>query len=80
MAVRQCRRLAAARSTILVQAYELTADGISVAVDYLPAIAHNKVMVIDESLAHPIAITGSFNFTARAEYRNAENLLVITGD
>ena len=37
------------------------------------AIAHNKLMVIDES----IVITGSFNFTNSAETRNAENFLIL---
>lgn len=43
-------------------------------VDYKPAIAHNKVIIIDKS----IVITGSFNFTKAAQYKNAENLLIIT--
>lgn len=47
--------------------------GIPVWIDQKHAIAHNKVMVIDEN----IVITGSFNFTKSAEERNAENLLVI---
>lgn len=37
------------------------------------AIAHNKVMVIDDK----IVITGSFNFTNAAETRNAENFLIL---
>jgi len=37
------------------------------------AIAHNKVMVIDQSTV----ITGSFNFTNSAATRNAENFLVL---
>ena len=37
------------------------------------AIAHNKVMVIDDA----VVITGSFNFTNSAETRNAENFLVL---
>jgi len=37
------------------------------------AIAHNKVMVIDQA----IVITGSFNFTNAAASRNAENFLVL---
>ena len=37
------------------------------------AIAHNKVMVIDET----VVITGSFNFTNAAETRNAENFLIL---
>ncbi len=44
-----------------------------VAYDFAHAIAHNKVMVIDER----VLITGSFNFTDAAELHNAENLLVI---
>jgi phosphatidylserine/phosphatidylglycerophosphate/cardiolipin synthase-like enzyme len=51
----------------------LTNAGIPVWVDMKPAIAHNKVMVIDGLWV----ITGSFNFTASAQNRNAENLLVI---
>jgi phosphatidylserine/phosphatidylglycerophosphate/cardiolipin synthase-like enzyme len=46
---------------------------IPVKIDYIPAIAHNKVMVIDDA----IVITGSYNFTTSAEKRNAENLLII---
>lgn len=42
-------------------------------IDSAHVIAHNKVMVIDES----VVITGSFNFTKAAEEQNAENLLVI---
>ena len=42
-------------------------------VDTTVAIAHSKVMIIDGRTV----ITGSFNFTAAAQNRNAENLLVI---
>jgi phosphatidylserine/phosphatidylglycerophosphate/cardiolipin synthase-like enzyme len=48
--------------------------GIPVWVDAKVAIAHNKVMVVDGA----VVITGSFNFTASAQSRNAENLLVIS--
>lgn len=51
----------------------LNDQNISTKIDYLPAIAHNKVMVIDGKTV----ITGSYNFTASAEKRNAENLLII---
>jgi len=47
--------------------------GIPVYVDYKVAIAHNKVMVIDDQTVE----TGSYNFTSSAEHRNAENMLVI---
>jgi phosphatidylserine/phosphatidylglycerophosphate/cardiolipin synthase-like enzyme len=44
-------------------------------VDAEHAIAHNKVMIIDQK----VLITGSYNFTNQAEHENAENLLVIKG-
>src|SRR3989441_4900542 len=47
--------------------------GIPVKIDAAHAIAHNKVMVIDDDTV----ITGSFNFTRAAEQQNAENLLII---
>lgn len=50
--------------------------GITVLIDSAHAIAHNKVMIIDKSTL----ITGSFNFTAAAENKNAENLLVFKGN
>jgi phosphatidylserine/phosphatidylglycerophosphate/cardiolipin synthase-like enzyme len=47
--------------------------GIPVKIDAAHAIAHNKVIIIDEETV----ITGSFNFTKAAEESNAENLLII---
>ena len=51
----------------------LTHAGIQPLIDAQHAIAHSKVMVIDSATI----ITGSFNFTKKAEESNAENLLVI---
>ena len=51
----------------------LSHAGIPTFIDAKHAIAHNKVMVIDDKTV----ITGSFNFTRAAEERNAENLLVL---
>ena len=51
----------------------LTNAEVPVWVDTKVSIAHNKVMVIDAT----VVITGSFNFTAAAQKKNAENLLVI---
>ena len=48
-------------------------SGIPVYIDKSHAIAHNKVIIIDRKRV----ITGSFNFTAAAEKRNAENLLIL---
>lgn len=47
--------------------------GIICMIDRMPAIAHSKIMIIDEQ----VIITGSFNFTKAAEERNTENLLII---
>ena len=52
---------------------ELKDGGILVYIDDCCAIAHNKVMIIDER----IVLTGSYNFTKSAEIRNAENMLII---
>jgi len=52
---------------------ELKVAGITVTFDESYAIAHNKVMVIDDATV----VTGSFNFTAAAENSNAENLLIV---
>lgn len=51
----------------------LQQDNIATRQDGKHAIAHNKVMVIDDA----IVITGSFNFTNSAATRNAENVLVL---
>ncbi|MBK6744009.1 MAG: phospholipase D family protein [Hydrogenophilales bacterium] len=44
------------------------------------AAAHNKTIVIDAGQADAIVITGSYNFTHSAQYRNAENLLILRGN
>lgn len=44
--------------------------GIPVRIDEKVAIAHNKVIVVDDELV----IGGSYNFTKSAEERNAENV------
>ena len=55
------------------QGQALAASGATVYVDSKHAIAHNKVMVIEMRTV----VTGSFNFTASAEEKNAENLLIL---
>ncbi|XVN44230.1 MAG: phospholipase D family protein [Rickettsia hoogstraalii] len=47
--------------------------GIDVLIDNVPGIAHNKVMIIDKYTV----ITGSFNFSKNADYKNAENVIII---
>jgi phosphatidylserine/phosphatidylglycerophosphate/cardiolipin synthase-like enzyme len=46
---------------------------ISVYIDHKPAIAHNKIIIIDGI----ITIGGSYNFSNSAEKRNAENVTII---
>jgi phosphatidylserine/phosphatidylglycerophosphate/cardiolipin synthase-like enzyme len=41
--------------------------------DYKPDIAHNKIIIIDKDKV----ITGSFNFTNAAQFRNSENVIFI---
>lgn len=48
-------------------------SGIPVLIDAAHAIAHNKVMVLDDD----VVVTGSFNFTKAAEERNAQNVLIV---
>ena len=55
-------------------AYFTSHSGIETLIDDRHAIAHNKVMIIDDE----IVITGSYNFTRAAEKSNAENLVIIT--
>ncbi|PWB49087.1 MAG: endonuclease [Nitrosomonadales bacterium] len=59
---------------------EIAAAGVLVFVDRVHDSAHNKIMVIDAGLPQAAVITGSFNFTHAAQYRNAENLLIFRGN
>lgn len=51
----------------------LTNANIPIWIDYGPNIAHNKVIIIDNQTV----VTGSFNWTKSAEYKNSENVLII---
>ncbi|MBY0292912.1 MAG: phospholipase D family protein [Alphaproteobacteria bacterium] len=51
----------------------LSQKGIPLFIDPAIGIAHNKTMIIDDRFV----LTGSFNWTAAAESRNAENILFI---
>ncbi len=56
---------------------ELAAAGIPVWLETRYAAAHNKVMIIDAGTREATVVTGSFNWTAGAQRRNAENVLVL---
>jgi phosphatidylserine/phosphatidylglycerophosphate/cardiolipin synthase-like enzyme len=59
---------------------KLVAGGVPVFIDSDHTGAHNKVMVIDADSPGATLITGSFNFTHAAQYKNAENVLLIRGN
>jgi phosphatidylserine/phosphatidylglycerophosphate/cardiolipin synthase-like enzyme len=50
--------------------------GLEVKIDHEHAIAHNKIIIIDQK----VIITGSYNFTNQAEGDNAENVVIIKGN
>lgn len=58
----------------------LVRAGVPVWLDDAHLSAHNKVMVIDAGRSSAVLITGSFNFTRAAQYKNAENALLIRGN
>jgi phosphatidylserine/phosphatidylglycerophosphate/cardiolipin synthase-like enzyme len=51
----------------------LATQGVPVRLDYRYSIMHDKFLIVDGQTLE----TGSFNFTAAAEARNAENVLVL---
>lgn len=53
----------------------LNDSGVPTFVDAEHATMHNKVMIIDRDRV----ITGSFNYTKKADRKNAENILVLRG-
>jgi phosphatidylserine/phosphatidylglycerophosphate/cardiolipin synthase-like enzyme len=52
---------------------DLAEAGVPVKIDHKPAIAHRKVMIIDGKTT----LTGSYNWTDGAEFKNAENLVIL---
>lgn len=56
---------------------QLAATGIAVRLETRHTAAHNKILLVDAEDAHPVVITGSYNFSFSAQARNAENLLIL---
>jgi phosphatidylserine/phosphatidylglycerophosphate/cardiolipin synthase-like enzyme len=42
--------------------------------------SHNKIVILDGASASAAVITGSYNFTQAAQAKNAENVVVISGN
>jgi len=58
----------------------LARDGVPVWLDGNFISAHNKVLVVDAESPSATVVTGSYNFTSAAQYRNAENVLIVRND
>lgn len=56
---------------------KLSAANIPVNLETKYQSAHNKVLIIDPNLETAKVITGSYNFTYSAQYKNAENILIL---
>ncbi len=56
---------------------DLVQAGIPVVLEVRYQSAHNKVMVMDAGTADAAVITGSYNWTYAAQYKNAENVLIL---
>jgi len=44
------------------------------------AASHNKIVIVDARTRHAAVITGSYNFTQAAQSKNAENVVVVSGN
>jgi len=58
----------------------LARDGVPVWLDGNFISAHNKVIVVDAESPGATVVTGSYNYTSAAQYRNAENVLIVRND
>ena len=54
--------------------------GAAVYLDRTHAAMHNKIVVVDGDAPRAAIITGSYNFTPSAQSRNAENVVVLSGN
>lgn len=53
---------------------KVATSGAAVFIDHKHAIAHNKVIIIDDDI-----LTGSYNYSNNAELHNAENAIILVG-
>ncbi|MFZ5555523.1 MAG: phospholipase D-like domain-containing protein [Pseudomonadota bacterium] len=59
---------------------DLADAGVAVLLDGEHEAAHSKVIVVDSGLPGAAVVTGSYNFTYGAQHRNAENLVILSGN
>lgn len=53
--------------------------GVPLWLDGAYSAAHSKVMIIDPDGKEPVVVTGSYNFSVAGKTKNAENVLVLSG-
>ena len=58
----------------------LARAGARVYLDAAAAASHNKIVIVDGGTPRAAVVTGSYNFTRSAQARNAENVVVISGN
>ena len=54
--------------------------GATVYLDATLAASHNKVVIVDGATPAALVVTGSYNFTQAAQSKNAENIVVLSGN
>ena len=54
--------------------------GVRVFLNATFAASHNKIVIVDGASASAAVLTGSYNFTQAAQAKNAENVVVISGN
>lgn len=54
-------------------------NGVTLWLDGKYSAAHSKVMIIDPDGKEPVVVTGSYNFSYAGKAKNAENVLVLSG-
>lgn len=62
------------------QLQSLVNAGVRVALVNRYAAFHSKVLLVDVTGGQPVVVTGSYNWSYSAQYRNSENVLIVTGD
>ncbi len=58
----------------------LARAGARVYLDGSAGASHSKILIVDARRAEASVVTGSYNFTRSAQSRNAENVVVISGN
>jgi len=58
----------------------LDRDGARVYLNGAHAAMHNKIVIVDGDAPAAAVVTGSYNFTPSAQSRNAENVVVLSGN